>query len=268
MSGDVEVQNMIECTDLYKRFGAFTAVDSISFAVRRGEIFGFLGPNGAGKTTTIKMVTGLIPPTSGTATVGGYDITRQPMDAKRIYGYIPDNPYLYEKLTGREFLNFMADLYSVGKENRSKEIEDLLRLFALEEKGDALIQGYSRGMRQKMALAGALIHSPSVIFLDEPTVGLDPQSARAMQDILRELCSRGVTIFISTHILEIAEKLCHRVAIVNLGKLVALGTLDELRSGSGLQGEPVGSLEELSLEDIFLQLTGGAEYAELIRYLK
>jgi ABC-2 type transport system ATP-binding protein len=261
--------DMIVCENLCRRFGEFVAVDNISLRVSEGEMFGFLGPNGAGKTTTIKMLTGLLNPTSGSAYIGGFSIVDQPLDAKRSYGYIPDNPYLYEKLTGKEFLNFMADLYSISSSDRPGRVDDLLHLFALDTKGDSLIQSYSRGMRQKIALAGALIHSPKVIFLDEPTVGLDPQSARAMQDILKELCRRGVTVFISTHILEIAEKLCDRVAIVDHGRLIAGGTMHELRSMAEPNGgdDSEGLSTQRSLEDIFLSLTGGLEYADLIRYL-
>src|SRR5581483_5005957 len=219
------------------------------------------GPNGAGKTTTIKMLCGLLNPTSGTAAIGGYDIQRQPLQAKSILGYIPDNPFLYEKLTGREYLQFMADLYSVTHANRRQRIEDLLCLFELQEKGNA------RGMRQKIALAGALIHAPRVIFLDEPTVGLDPRSARLMKDILRELCRRGTTVFISTHILEIAERMCDRAAIVNKGHLIAVGTIEELRaaaaarhglgleSRNGANGSDTDQDDKKSLEDIFLELT-------------
>src|SRR5579871_150326 len=225
-----ESMERIVCQNLTKRFGSLTAVDNMNLVVQEGELFGFLGPNGAGKTTTIRMMTGLIHPTEGTARIGGYDIRTQPLQAKAIFGYIPDNPFLYEKLTGREYLSFMADLYAVHLTDRSRRINDLLNLFALEDKGDELIQGYSRGMRQKIALAGALIHTPQVIFLDEPTVGLDPQSARAMQDTLRELCRRGTTVFISTHILEIAERMCDRVAIVTRGCLIAQGTMEELRA--------------------------------------
>jgi ABC-2 type transport system ATP-binding protein len=250
---------MVECDGLTKRFGNLTAVDNLNLTVRAGELFGFLGPNGAGKTTSIKMITGLLRPTTGTARVGGFDIQRQPMEAKRIFGYIPDNPFLYEKLTGREFLSFMADLYSVANTGRSEKIDDLLHLFELSEKGDELIQGYSRGMRQKIALAGALIHTPKVIFLDEPTVGLDPKSARLMKDILRKLCDEGCTVFVSTHILEIAERMCDRFAIINRGNIVALGTIDELRN--------LEASQDKSLEDIFLRLTSGEEYSDLIRYL-
>lgn len=250
---------MIVCRGLTKTFGPLRAVDDLNLTVQAGELFGFLGPNGAGKTTTIKMMTGLLRPSAGTAVIGGYDIQAEPLKAKSILGYIPDNPFLYDKLTGREFLNFMADLYSVTTQNRNRKIDDLLRLFELEEKGNELIQGYSRGMRQKIALAGALIHQPKVIFLDEPTVGLDPKSARLMKDILRKLCNEGTTVFVSTHILEIAERMCDRFAIINRGKIVAVGTMAELRAQA--------ASETKSLEDIFLDLTSGDEYRDLIQYL-
>ena len=258
----------IVCQNLTKRFGGLTAVNNMNLSVQEGELFGFLGPNGAGKTTTIRMITGLIHPTEGTAIVGGYDIRTQPLEAKSVFGYIPDNPFLYEKLTGREFLSFMADLYKVKLTDRARRIDDLLRLFALETKGDELIQGFSRGMRQKIALAGALIHTPQIIFLDEPTVGLDPQSARTMQDILKELCRRGTTVFISTHILDIAERMCDRVAIVNKGCLIAQGTMEELRAT--VRKHPEGDApdtEPMSLEDIFFELSGGTQYAERLQYL-
>ncbi len=260
--------DMIVCQNLTKRFGPLTAVDNLNLRVAEGELFGFLGPNGAGKTTTIKMMIGLLNATSGTAEIGGFDIRRQPREAKRLLGYIPDNPFLYEKLTGREFLNFMADLYSGAHQDRARRIDDLLRLFELENKGGDLIQGYSRGMRQKIGLAGALIHTPKVIFLDEPTVGLDPQSARTMRDILLELCRRGTTVFISTHILEIAERMCDRVAIVKRGRLIALGTMDELRAMQARNAPAADDeTDKMSLEDIFLDLTGDAEHANLIQYL-
>ncbi|MCC6728943.1 MAG: ABC transporter ATP-binding protein [Chthonomonadales bacterium] len=249
----------IACHGLTKQFGSLRAVDDLSLAVYPGELFGFLGPNGAGKTTTIKMMAGLLRPTAGTATIGGYDIQVEPLRAKAILGYIPDNPFLYEKLTGQEFLNFMADLYSVATRNRARRIDDLLRLFELQDKGGELIQGYSRGMRQKIALAGALIHQPSVIFLDEPTVGLDPKSARLMKDVLRQLCRDGTTVFVSTHILEIAERMCDRFGIIHRGRLVALGTMNELRERA--------ASDTKSLEDIFLELTSGEELGDLIRYL-
>jgi len=252
-------EEMIRCRGLTKVFGSLCAVDHLDLDVYRGELFGFLGPNGAGKTTTIKLMTGLLRPTSGTAVIGGFDIETDALRAKAIMGYIPDNPFLYEKLTGKEFLNFMADLYSVPWEGRGRRIDDLLRLFELSDKGNELIQGYSRGMRQKIALAGALIHQPKVIFLDEPTVGLDPRSARLMKDILRRLCEEGITVFVSTHILEIAERMCDRFAIINRGRLIASGTMEELRRHA--------ASDTTSLEDIFLELTGGDEVRDLIQYL-
>ncbi len=252
-------EEMIRCRGLTKVFGTLCAVDHLDLDVYRGELFGFLGPNGAGKTTTIKLMTGLLRPTSGTAVIGGFDIETDALRAKAIMGYIPDNPFLYEKLTGKEFLNFMADLYSVPWEGRGRRIDDLLRLFELSDKGNELIQGYSRGMRQKIALAGALIHQPKVIFLDEPTVGLDPRSARLMKDILRRLCEEGITVFVSTHILEIAERMCDRFAIINRGRLIASGTMEELRRHA--------ASDTTSLEDIFLELTGGDEVRDLIQYL-
>ncbi len=256
---------MIVCQNLTKQFGELTAVDNMSFVVAEGELFGFLGPNGAGKTTTIKMITGLLRPTSGAAIIGGFDVEQEPLQAKRLFGYIPDNPFLYEKLTGREYLHFMADLYSTPLPDPSQRIDELLHLFDLYDKGHDMVQGYSRGMRQKIALAGALIHTPKIILMDEPTVGLDPQSAQAMQDILRELCRRGTTVFISTHNLAIAEKLCDRVAIVNKGRLIAQGTVAELRASVETSEEAVETPR--SLEDIFFLLTGSAAREELIRYL-
>lgn len=256
----------ILCQNLTKRFGDFTAVDDLNLTVAEGELFGFLGPNGAGKTTTIKMLTGLLFPTSGAATLGGYDIQARTLEAKSILGYVPDNPFLYEKLTGTEYLNFMADLYSVGLTGRERRIQDLLSLFELQNKGGEMIQGYSRGMRQKISLAGALIHSPKIVFLDEPTVGLDPKGARTMVQVLRELTARGTTVFVSTHILGIAERICDRVGIVNGGKLIALGTVEEIKSS--LQKDATGEADgQKSLEDVFLELTGDYEQRDLAEYL-
>jgi ABC-2 type transport system ATP-binding protein len=223
------------------------AVDNLSLQVMPGELFGFLGENGAGKTTTIKMLTGLIPPTSGVARIAGFDLKRDPLEAKRRVGYIPDNPFLYEKLTGREFLDFMGDLYAVPRTAaRRARIDDLLTLFDLEDEQSALIGGYSRGMRQKIALAGALLHDPEALFLDEPTVGLDPKSVRRLQDVLRAVAARGAAVFFSTHVLDVAAGLCDRIGILHKGRLVALGTPAELTRGG-----------ERTLEEVFLGLTGG-----------
>jgi ABC-2 type transport system ATP-binding protein len=254
-----ETQPLIEISHLVKRYGDKPAVDDVSFSVYGGEIFGFLGPNGAGKTTTLKMIVGLLQPTSGVVRVAGYDIQKQPLPAKAASGYVPDEPNLYLKLTARELLRFVGDLYSVEPGQINYRIEELLRLFGLSEAGDDAIDSYSHGMRQKTSVAAALIHDPKVLVLDEPTVGLDPKSARLMKDILRQLADRGTAVILSTHILEIAENMCDRIGIINQGKLAAVGAMEELRAlGKG----------ESSLEDIFLSLTGGAEYAEIAEVLK
>jgi len=249
---------LIESHQLSKKYGGKVAVNSVNFSVYGGEIFGFLGPNGAGKTTTIKMIVGLLQPTSGSIKVGGFDVQHQPLRAKAITGYVPDTPNLYSKLTGREILRFVSDLYELDRENAQRRIEELLKLFDLISVGDDLIDSYSHGMQQKIALATALMHDPQVLVLDEPTVGLDPKSARLIKDILRQLADRGAAIFLSTHILEIAERMCDRIGIINTGNLIAVGTMDELQKLGG----------ETSLEDIFLSLTGGAEDLEIAEVLK
>jgi ABC-2 type transport system ATP-binding protein len=250
----------IRANGLTKRFGKLAAVDDLSLEVGAGEVFGFLGPNGAGKTTTIRMLSGLIRPTGGTALVAGHDVATEPREVKRRVGYLAETPYLYPKLTGREFLAFMGGLYDVPKGLASQRSERLLNLFELPDKADDLVETYSHGMRQKLALAGALLHEPAVLFLDEPTSGLDPRSARLVKDLLVALVERGHTIFLSTHVLEIAEQLCHRVGIIDHGRIIATGTLDELRRQT--------HVEAFSLEDVFLQLTGGTEERELATYLR
>jgi ABC-2 type transport system ATP-binding protein len=250
---------LIETKNLVKQFGDKAAVNNISFEVRGGEVFGFLGPNGAGKTTTIKMIVGLLQPTSGDVKVAGYDVQTQPMLAKATSGYVPDTPNLYMKLSAREFLRFVGDLYEMKRGKAEERIDELLKLFDLTDVRDDLIDSYSHGMKQKTALAAALIHDPKVLVLDEPTVGLDPKSARLIKDILRQLADRGAAVFLSTHILEIAERMCDRIGIIDHGNLVAVGTMDELRS-MGKSGS--------SLEDIFLALTGGAEEAEIAEVLR
>jgi ABC-2 type transport system ATP-binding protein len=196
---------LIETRNLVKRYGDKTAVNNVSFDVHGGEIFGFLGPNGAGKTTTIKMMVGLLQPTAGTVKVAGYDVQTQPLQAKAASGYVPDEPNLYPKLSARELWRFVGDLYEMERGAVERRIDELLKLFDLTEAGDDLIDSYSHGMRQKTALAAALMHTPKVLVLDEPTVGLDPKSARLIKDILRQLADRGVAVFLSTHILEIAD---------------------------------------------------------------
>lgn len=261
MVATFQQQPLIEADQLCKRYGDKIAVDDVSFSVHGGEIFGFLGPNGAGKTTTIKMIVGLLKPSSGTARVAGYDVQRQALQSKAASGYVPDEPNLYSKLTGRELLRFIGDLYELPHELVARRTDELLRLFDLTEAGDDLADSYSHGMQQKTSLAAALLHDPKVLILDEPTVGLDPKSARLIKDILRQIADRGAAVMLSTHILEIAERMCDRIGIINKGRLVAVGTLDELRGlGKGEGGA--------SLEDIFLELTGGAEYAEIAEVLK
>jgi ABC-2 type transport system ATP-binding protein len=250
---------LIESQHLTKHYGDKVAVNNVSFEVYAGEVFGFLGPNGAGKTTTIKMIVGLLQPTSGTIKVAGYNVSQQPLQAKATSGFVPDTPNLYPKLSGRELLRFVGDLYEMDRQQVERRIEELLRVFRLEEAGDDTIDSYSHGMQQKTALAAALMHDPKVLVLDEPTAGLDPRSARLIKDMLRQMAERGSAVFLSTHILEIAERMCDRIGIINEGELIAVGTMEELRAlGKG----------ETSLEDIFLSLTGGAEYAEIAEVLR
>jgi ABC-2 type transport system ATP-binding protein len=250
---------LLEVTDLVKRFGALTAVNGISLTIRRGEIFGLLGPNGAGKTTTVTMCVGLQRPTSGSVRITGVDLDRDLRAAQRLIGYVPDEPYVYDKLTGREFVTFMADLYGTTANLQARR-EALLEFFGLLDAADDLAGGYSHGMKQKTALCGMLIHEPQIIFLDEPTVGLDPRSARQLKDMLRSLADAGRGVVLSTHILEIAQAICDRVAILDRGSIIAQGSMEELR-------RTVHAPSGESLEDIFLQLTGEVEDQALVRAL-
>jgi ABC-2 type transport system ATP-binding protein len=249
----------IETFNLIKNFGNLTAVDNINLTVKKGEIFGFLGPNGAGKTTTIKLLTGLLKPTSGTVKIMGKDIQENPIAVKKVIGFVPDEPRIYEKLTGIEFLKFMGNIFGIEIGDIEKKIIELLKLFDLASRGEELIQGYSHGMKQKIAIAGALIHSPKVLFFDEPTVGLDPKSARIIKDILKFRAKSGDCIFMSTHILEIAERMCDRIGIIQNGKLIVVGNMEELRK--------LSKDNESNLEEIFLELTGGDEDTDIIKSL-
>jgi len=251
---------LIKTNQLKKNYGSSEVVKGINLEVKSGEIFGFLGPNGAGKTTTIKMLTGLLEPSSGDVTICGYDMKTKSTQAKALMAYVPDQPKLYNKLSAREFLHLMGDLYRIPKPTTKDRAEYLLAMFGLEERAEDLLEGFSHGMRQKVMLAGALIHQPKVLLLDEPTVGLDPASARLLKDILQEIARQGVAVLISTHILEIAENMCHRVGILKDGQLIAQGSPKELREK---MGHDTGSLE-----DIFLELTGGHENSELIKSLE
>jgi len=258
--GHMSALALIETRNLVKRYGDKIAVDKVSLQVQGGEVFGFLGPNGAGKTTTIKMIVGLLQPTSGTVHVAGVDVQAQPLIAKASCGYVPDTPNLYAKLTARELLRFVGDLYNLDRRQVAQRTEELLRVLDLTTAADDTVDSYSHGMQQKASLASALMHDPRVLVLDEPTVGLDPKSARLIKDLLRQMADRGAAVFLSTHILEIAERMCDRIGIINKGQLVAVGTMTELRS--------LGKAGEVSLEDIFLALTGGAEEAVIAEILK
>jgi ABC-2 type transport system ATP-binding protein len=242
---------MIQLVELTKRFGHLVAVDHISLHVKGGEIFGFLGPNGAGKTTTIKMLAGLLKPTSGRALIDGYDVVDYPMEAKRVVGFIPDQPFLYEKLTGVEFLRFIGSLFGMKKGEIEWRISDLLGLFELDGWGNELIESYSHGMKQRLVMSAALLHNPKVIIVDEPMVGLDPKGINLVKRIFKRKSEEGVTIFLSTHTLEVAQQLCHRLGIINGGKLIAMGTLSELMTTLEDKTAQTGTLESL-----FLALTG------------
>jgi len=236
---------MIEIQGLTKTFGEKRAVDSLQLSVGRGVFFTFLGPNGAGKTTTMKIMAGLLHPSGGTVLIDGVDVVKDPVSAKAKIGYIPDHPFLYGRLTGWEFLRFVGGLYRMSEERVVRRAEELLGVFDLGKEAHRLIDGYSHGMRQRLAFTACFLHEPSVVIIDEPWVGLDPRNIRAAIDFLREMARQGVTIFMSTHSLDIAEKIAERIGIIHLGKLLYDGSLDALRNGSSR-----------GLEEIFLELTG------------
>lgn len=252
--------SILELNGVVKRYGSFTAVKGIDLTVQRGEIFGFLGPNGAGKTTTIRMVAGILKPSAGTIRVGGTDLALNPAGAKRMIGYIPDRPFLYEKLSGAEFLRFAAGLWGLDGAEVESRAERFLRLFALYDWKDELIESYSHGMRQKLLISSAFIHEPRLIVVDEPMVGLDPRSARLLKDLLRSFVDLGGTVFLTTHTLEVAQAVCDRIAIIQGGEIAAMGTMDELRAQANAGGA--------HLEEIFLKVTGGEEMADVVRSLQ
>ncbi|MDI9421720.1 MAG: ABC transporter ATP-binding protein [Bacillota bacterium] len=248
---------MIRLQGVSKRYkgAANFAVENLDLHVRPGEIFGFLGPNGAGKTTTIKMIVGLLAADKGRVLVNGHDIASDPIAAKRSMGFVPDKPDLYPRLTGLEYLNLIGDVYGVDGPTRTKRLQHYLEMFQLTEAAGDLIQSFSRGMQQKLALTSALLHEPSLFILDEPMVGLDPKSSHQFKEIMRQHTRQGNTVFFSTHVLEVAEQLCHRVGIINQGRLIASGTMDELRTSPGHAGS--------SLEKLFLELTDeGGSYED------
>jgi ABC-2 type transport system ATP-binding protein len=239
---------VIEIKNLTKKYGRTLAVDHLNLTVEKGELFGFIGPNGAGKTTTLHMMAGILGATEGTVSLAGINVAQEPEKAKQMVGFIPDRPFLYEKLTGMEFMGFIGDLYGVSEEDLHAKSEELLLMFSLYDWGDHLIESYSHGMKQRLIIASALLHNPEIIIVDEPMVGLDPAGIRMVKNIFRNLADKGTTIFMSTHTLEIAEDLCDRIGIIHNSRLIALGTTGDLRG--------TARLEEGDLEEVFLRLTG------------
>ena len=237
---------MITLSELTKDYGTTVAVDKLSLTVNAGEIYGFIGPNGAGKTTTIRMMGGILAPTSGSIVIGGVDMARNPVEGKRMIGFVPDRPFLYEKLTGMEFLEFSANLYNVRRGLFPEKAKSLLQQFALWTWADELIEAYSHGMKQRLIIAAALLHDPQILIIDEPMVGLDPEAVHMVKDILKDLAASQTTIFVSTHTLSIAEDLCHRIGLIHKGTLLAEGSLKELKQ--------IARLGEARLEEVFLTI--------------
>ena len=238
---------MIELINLTKNYGKVLAVDCVNLHVSKGEIFGFIGPNGAGKTTTIRMMGGVLAPSEGSVIIDRIDMADDPEGVKRKIGFIPDRPFLYEKLTGMEFMKFSADLYGVNQRSFCEKAPGLLKKFGLNDWSHELIESYSHGMKQRLIISAALLHEPAVIIVDEPMVGLDPAAIRMVKDMLRDLANKGTTIFMSTHTLEIAEDICDRIGIIHRGALIATGTTKDLKRVAGIQ--------EAALEEAFLKLT-------------
>lgn len=243
----IEIKNL---TKIYEGKTEKKAVDNISLSIEKGKIFGFLGPNGAGKSTTIKMMVGLLKQTEGRILFDGIDTLDDPVGTKKLFSYVPDNPDIYEVMTGLDYLNFLADIRGLGKDERKEKIDEYAKLFSMQDDLGGFIKSYSHGMRQKIVLIGALIHEPEFLILDEPMVGLDPKSSYELKEVMRRRADAGKSVFFSTHVLEVAEKVCDKIAIINHGKIIASGTMDELRS---LEHEEGGSLEK-----IFLELTENA----------
>ena len=250
----IQTNKLSKC---YGRGGEIKAVDELNLEVYEGETFGLLGPNGAGKTTTVRLLNCIIKPTSGTATVNGYDILKKETEVKRVTGLLAESPGLYDKLSAHEFLEFMGALYDVPSDILAERIDDLLKLFGLHERRDHLLEGYSRGMKQKILIASALIHDPPILFFDEPTSMLDPRAALMVKDLIKKLAdSAGKTIFICSHILPVVEELCDRIGIINQGKLIAIGTVDEI----------IAQTKTKTLEEAFIAITGGVEEKELLAW--
>jgi ABC-2 type transport system ATP-binding protein len=246
---------MIATHDLVKKYGSFTAVDGVSLEVPAGEIHGFLGPNGAGKTTTIRMIAGLLKPTSGRIAVNGHDLARQPERAKASLGFIPDRPFIYEKLTAGEFLRFHAGLYGVDGPGVGDRVREMLELFELTKWEHELIESFSHGMKQRLVMCAAFLHRPPAVLVDEPMVGLDPRGARLIKHVFRRMASHGVAILMSTHTLEVAQEMCDRISIILKGRIIARGTVAELRTMAGDSDD--------QLTAVFLKLTGGSGLQEI-----
>jgi ABC-2 type transport system ATP-binding protein len=246
---------MITIHDLVKQYGRFTAVDGVSLEVRPGEIHGFLGPNGAGKTTTIKMIAGLLKPTSGRILVNGHDLGTEPEAAKASLGFIPDRPFIYEKLTAGEFLRFHAGLYGLDGAGVADRVREMLDLFELSRWEHELVESFSHGMKQRLVMSAAFLHRPKAVLVDEPMVGLDPRGARLIKTVFRRMSERGVAILMSTHTLEVAEEMCDRISIILKGRIIARGTVAELRALAGGK--------DVQLTPVFLRLTGGSALQEL-----
>jgi len=238
---------VIELSNVTKRYGTLAAVDSLNLEVPRGEVFGFLGPNGAGKTTTIRMMMGILKPTSGRVFLGGHDVEQEPERAKALAGFIPDRPFIYEKLTGREFLQFVGRLHHVEPERLQRRGAELLEHLELTRWQDELVESYSHGMKQRLVVCGALIHEPTILVVDEPMVGMDPKGSRTLKDLFRSLAERGTTVFLSTHSISVAEEVCHRIGIIQRGRLIACGTMMDLHAQAKNKNG--------NLESVFLELT-------------
>ena len=246
---------MIAVQDLVKQYGSFTAVDGVSITVETGEIHGFLGPNGAGKTTTLRMIAGLLKPTAGRVVVNGHDLAFAPEAAKASLGFIPDRPFIYEKLTAGEFLRFHGGLYGLNGDDAGRRVHEMLDIFELRRWENELIESFSHGMKQRLVMSAAFLHRPRAVAVDEPMVGLDPRGARLIKDVFRRMSESGVAILMSTHTLEVAEEVCHRLSIINKGRIVANGTVNEVRALAG------GDDDQLT--SVFLKLTGGSALQEI-----
>jgi ABC-2 type transport system ATP-binding protein len=246
---------VIVVENLVKEYGRFRAVDGVSLDVRSGEIHGFLGPNGAGKTTTLKLIAGLLKPTAGRIVINGHDLEKEPEAAKASLGFIPDRPYIYDKLTAGEFLRFHAGIFGMNGNGVDRRVREMLDLFELRRWEHELVESFSHGMKQRLVMSAAFLHRPMAVAVDEPMVGLDPRGARLIKDVFRRMCERGVAVLMSTHTLEVAQEMCHRISIIQKGRIIAQGTVDEVRALAGSTDE--------HLTAVFLKLTGGSALQEI-----